>query len=39
MLSITSNNLGVQGSKIMNIVGALFLVGAVIVAFQKGNKD
>lgn len=39
MLSITSNNLGEQGNKIMNVVGVLFLTVAMIALFQRNRKE
>ncbi len=39
MVSVTSDNLGEQGNKIMLLVGGLLLIGAIISIFQTKKKN
>ena len=39
MLAITSNHLGEQGNKVLNVVGFIFLAGAWIAFFRMRGKD
>ncbi|NYF23667.1 hypothetical protein [Sporosarcina sp. JAI121] len=38
MVSVTSDNLGEQGNKIMHLVGSLLMIGGIIAAFQTNKK-
>jgi hypothetical protein len=39
MVSVTSDNLGEQGNKIMHLVGSLLMIGAIIAVFQTNKRN
>ena len=39
MVSLTSDNLGEQGNKIMHLVGSLFMISAIIATFRINKRN
>ncbi|PZX01220.1 hypothetical protein C7437_1216 [Psychrobacillus insolitus] len=39
MVSVTSDNLGEQGNKIMHLVGILLMIGGIIAVFKTNKKN